>query len=179
MSTHATASTTSNHIRTTEIADLLARLAVLMFNQRSDPDIPESRPIPTRVLLTIEEAAEKLGIGRTLMCKLIRTGDVESVLIGRLRRIHIDAVNSYAEHLVAEQRAVSSVCAAVRRDAIELRHEAIAASNPRIEIMGSRPRHADSMSPVASCPASTGRTMLVEDADPPQAVDTSSASAAR
>ena len=105
MSTHATASTVSNHIRTTEIADLLARLAVLMSNQRPDPEISESRPVPTRVLLTIEEAAEKLGIGRTLMCKLIRTGDVESVLIGRLRRIHVDAVNSYAERLTAEQRA--------------------------------------------------------------------------
>lgn len=105
MSTHATASTTSNYTRTTEIADLLARLAVLMSNQRSDPEIHESRSIPTRVLLTIEEAAEKLGIGRTLMCKLIRTGDVDSVLIGRLRRIHVDAVNSYAERLGAEQRA--------------------------------------------------------------------------
>lgn len=59
--------------------------------------------MPERVLLTIEEAAERLGIGRTLMCKLIRTGDVESVVIGRLCRIHIDAVNDYADRLVAAQ----------------------------------------------------------------------------
>ena len=105
MSTHATASPTSNHTRTAEIADLLARLAILMSNQRAAPEVPGARPLPTRVLLTIEEAAEKLGVGRTLMCKLIRTGDVESVLIGRLRRIHVDAVNRYAARLVAEQHA--------------------------------------------------------------------------
>jgi excisionase family DNA binding protein len=105
VSTHATGSTSNNHLNTAEIADLLARLAVLMSNHRPHPEIPESQPIPTRVLLTIEEAAEKLGIGRTLMCKLIRTGEVESVLIGRLRRVHINAVNSYAERLIAEQRA--------------------------------------------------------------------------
>lgn len=80
MSTHVTGSTSSTHLHTAEIADLLARLAVLMSNQRSNPEIHESQPTPTRVLLTIEEAAEKLGIGRTLMCKLIRTGKIESVL---------------------------------------------------------------------------------------------------
>jgi excisionase family DNA binding protein len=105
VSTHVTGSTSSTHLHTAEIADLLARLAVLMSNQRSNPEIHESQPTPTRVLLTIEEAAEKLGIGRTLMCKLIRTGKIESVLIGRLRRVHVDAVNSYAARLVTEQRA--------------------------------------------------------------------------
>lgn len=105
MSTHATGSASSNHLHTAEIADLLARLAVLMSNQRPNPEIRGPQSTPARVLLTIEEAAEKLGIGRTLMCKLIRTGEVESVLIGRLRRVHVNAVISYAERLVAEQRA--------------------------------------------------------------------------
>lgn len=91
--------------RTTEIADLLSRLAVLMADQPPHPPVPATRPMPERVLLTIEEAAEQLGIGRTLMCKLIGTGAVESVLIGRLRRIHIDAVKDYAARLVAKQNA--------------------------------------------------------------------------
>jgi hypothetical protein len=64
VSTHVTGSTSNNHLHTTEIADLLARLAVLISNQRSHPEIPGSQPTPTRVLLTIDEAAEKLGIGR-------------------------------------------------------------------------------------------------------------------
>lgn len=88
--------------RTTEIAHVLARLTTLMASQPA-PEVTTPRVMPERVLLTIEEAAERLGIGRTLMCKLIRTGDVESVVIGRLRRIHIDAVNDYADRLVAEQ----------------------------------------------------------------------------
>ena len=35
-----------------------------------------------RLLLTVEEAAERLGIGRTLMYTLVKEGEVESVQIG-------------------------------------------------------------------------------------------------
>jgi excisionase family DNA binding protein len=57
--------------------------------------------MPERVLLTVEEVAERLGIGRTTTFRLVKTGEIESVRIGRLRRIHIDAVNAYAARLVA------------------------------------------------------------------------------
>lgn len=88
--------------RTTEIADLLARLAVLMTEQAPTPEIPVSRPMPARVLLTVEEAAELLHIGKTKTYNLVKTGELESVLIGRLRRIHIDAVRAYAARLTAK-----------------------------------------------------------------------------
>jgi excisionase family DNA binding protein len=52
-----------------------------------------------RLLLTVEEAAEQLGIGRTLMYALLKDGEVESVHIGRLRRIPADALPRYLEHL--------------------------------------------------------------------------------
>jgi len=45
-----------------------------------------------RLVLTVEEAAERLGIGRTLMYALVTSGEVESVRIGRLRRIPADAL---------------------------------------------------------------------------------------
>ena len=93
----------SNHA--TEIADLLARLAVLMSQQTPVPELPVSRPMPTRVLLTVEEAAEQLHIGKTKAYSLVKSGELDSVLIGRLRRIHIDAVNAYAARLVSEQAA--------------------------------------------------------------------------
>ena len=48
-----------------------------------------------RLVLTVEEAAELLGIGRTLMYALISAGEVESVRIGRLRRVPIDALERY------------------------------------------------------------------------------------
>ena len=52
-----------------------------------------------RLLLTVEQAAQRLGIGRTLMYSLVRDGDVESVQIGRLRRILADAISRYVDQL--------------------------------------------------------------------------------
>lgn len=52
-----------------------------------------------RIVLTIEEAAECLGIGRTLMYALVTAGEVESVRIGRLRRIPTDALDRYVSEL--------------------------------------------------------------------------------
>jgi excisionase family DNA binding protein len=52
-----------------------------------------------RLLLTVEQAAQRLGIGRTLMYALVRDGNVESVQIGRLRRIPADALARYVDQL--------------------------------------------------------------------------------
>lgn len=54
---------------------------------------------PLRLVLTIEEAAERLGIGRTLMYALVSAGEVESVRIGRLRRVPTDALDDYVLRL--------------------------------------------------------------------------------
>jgi excisionase family DNA binding protein len=51
----------------------------------------------------VEEAAERLHIGKTKTYALVKSGELESVLIGRLRRIHIDAVSAYAARLTANQ----------------------------------------------------------------------------
>jgi excisionase family DNA binding protein len=56
--------------------------------------------MPERVLLTVEEAAKQLGIGKTKAYQLVRSGDLGSVQIGRLRRIRRDAVAAYAAQLV-------------------------------------------------------------------------------
>ncbi|WP_433890696.1 helix-turn-helix domain-containing protein [Streptomyces sp. CA-111067] len=60
---------------------------------------------PEVVLLTVEEAARRLRIGRTTCFKLIRTGALESVPIGHLRRVPAAAVPEFVERLRAEQRA--------------------------------------------------------------------------
>ena len=52
-----------------------------------------------RLLLTVTEAAERLGIGRSLMYELISTGQIASVHIGRLRRITPDALTTYVRAL--------------------------------------------------------------------------------
>ncbi len=54
-----------------------------------------------RLLLTVDEAAERLGVGRTLMYELLGSGDIESVRLGRLRRIAPQALSNYVAALHA------------------------------------------------------------------------------
>jgi excisionase family DNA binding protein len=56
------------------------------------PDIP-------RLLLTVEQAAEVLGVGRSTMYALVLSDTVESIHIGRLRRIPADALAIYVSAL--------------------------------------------------------------------------------
>lgn len=65
-----------------------------------DPAGGRSVVVP-RIVLTVEQAAESLAIGRTLMYELVGSGAVESVRIGRLRRIPTDAVAEYVTRLRA------------------------------------------------------------------------------
>ncbi|MFJ7136353.1 helix-turn-helix domain-containing protein [Streptomyces fungicidicus] len=60
---------------------------------------------PAPVLLTVEEAARCLRIGRTTCFALIRTGQLESLTIGGLRRVPADAPAAYLARRRAEQRA--------------------------------------------------------------------------
>ncbi|WP_380285937.1 helix-turn-helix domain-containing protein [Kitasatospora purpeofusca] len=50
---------------------------------------------PTLVALTVEEAARRLGVGRTTTYALVASGEVPSVTIGRLRRVPAEALKEY------------------------------------------------------------------------------------
>ncbi|WP_225826778.1 excisionase family DNA-binding protein [Streptomyces naphthomycinicus] len=54
---------------------------------------------PSLVLLTVEEAARRLSVGRTTCFALVRSGELESVMVGRLRRIPADAIPAFANSL--------------------------------------------------------------------------------
>lgn len=54
-----------------------------------------------RVVLTIEQAAERLGIGRTTMYALIKTGQIRTVTIGRLRRVPAFCLDEYVQSLLS------------------------------------------------------------------------------
>jgi excisionase family DNA binding protein len=56
---------------------------------------------PPRMLLTVEEAADCIGVCRSNMFKLIRRGDVKSVKVGRLRRVTPAALEDYVRRLSA------------------------------------------------------------------------------
>jgi len=63
------------------------------------PVVPQSE----KLLLTVEEAAALLSLGRTSVFGLIKSGALRSVRIGRSRRVPREAVRDYAASLVAEQ----------------------------------------------------------------------------
>ena len=56
------------------------------------------------LLLRVEEAAERLGIGRSLMYRLVLSGEVESVHVGRLRRIPAECLDEHVARLRAVER---------------------------------------------------------------------------
>lgn len=70
------------------------------------PASAEPLPAPSpHLVLTVEEAAAAHAIGRTLMYALIRDRAVETVRIGRLRRVPTDALAEYVARLRAEVEA--------------------------------------------------------------------------
>ena len=50
-------------------------------------------------LLTVPEAMAALRVSRYTLYNLIRTGDLESITIGRSRRIPVDAITAYVDGL--------------------------------------------------------------------------------
>lgn len=59
--------------------------------------------LPAHLLFTTEEAAAQLGVGVTKTKALIRSGDLHSVKIGRLRRVLRVSVEDYVQRLFLEQ----------------------------------------------------------------------------
>ena len=65
---------------------------------------PKEDMSPPKLLLRIEEAAEQLGIGRSLMYRLVLSGAIESVRLGRLRRIPAECLGEHVRRLRDEAR---------------------------------------------------------------------------
>ena len=61
--------------------------------------------LPVRLLLTVEQAAGRLNIGRSTAFALVLSGQLESVTVGRLRRVPADAVATFIESLRHERDA--------------------------------------------------------------------------
>ena len=55
-----------------------------------------------RVLLTPEEVAEALHVGRCTVYDLLRTHQLRSFKIGKLRRVPVDAVHNYVRRMAEE-----------------------------------------------------------------------------
>ena len=59
-----------------------------------------------RLLLTVEQAAGRLNVGRSTAYALILSGQLESVSVGRLRRVPADAVEAFVDSLRARARLI-------------------------------------------------------------------------
>jgi excisionase family DNA binding protein len=56
-----------------------------------------------KLLLTMEEAADALGICRALLYQLVMRGQIPSIKIGRSRRVPVSALHAYIAHLMEEK----------------------------------------------------------------------------
>src|SRR5450830_767141 len=50
-----------------------------------------------RLLLSVVEAAHRLGVGRTLMYELLGSGQIESMHVGRLHKVPAEALEAFVE----------------------------------------------------------------------------------
>ena len=60
-----------------------------VFNVTLEPD--------ERLLLSVVEAARRLGIGRSFVYELIAAGQIETIHIGRLCKVSVDALAAFVE----------------------------------------------------------------------------------
>lgn len=64
-----------------------------------DPIRAERQVIMERLLLSPDQVAESLGVCRSRVYDLMRTGVLPSVKIGRARRVPVSAVRAYVDQL--------------------------------------------------------------------------------
>jgi excisionase family DNA binding protein len=98
MTVHRLPHQSDNHTSTTQHArtSKLGATAVETHNQHNDRPAPQQAR-GERLLLTVSEAAQQLTIGRSLLYELLADGQVESIHVGRLRRIPIDALADFID----------------------------------------------------------------------------------
>lgn len=87
-----------------DVAALLAQVVQLLASNEP-ASVPEPREsVAENVMLTVDEAAKWLRIGRTTAWGLVKSGELRSVLIGRLRRVPAAEVHAYAAQLMTSDK---------------------------------------------------------------------------
>ena len=68
--------------------------------QPSDaPEPVQHHETPLPLLLTVEQAARRLNIGRSTLYELLQSGRLKSVTVGRLRRVPTSALSEFIDSL--------------------------------------------------------------------------------
>lgn len=55
-----------------------------------------------QLLVTPEEAARRLSVGRTTIYELMSSGELQSVNIGRCRRVPVSSLSSFVSKLIGD-----------------------------------------------------------------------------
>lgn len=64
-------------------------------------DSPEERTAARRpLLLTVQQAAEMIGVGRSTLYRIMDRGEIQSVHLGASRRIPLSAAYDFVEQLI-------------------------------------------------------------------------------
>jgi excisionase family DNA binding protein len=61
---------------------------------------PTAQP-PVKLLLTVEEAAQALSVGRTFMWELVMRRQVKSIKVGRARRVPVASLHEFVARELA------------------------------------------------------------------------------
>lgn len=56
----------------------------------------------SKILLTVEEAADRLSLGRTSVFALVKNGEIRSVKVGKARRIVAASLHDYVATKLAD-----------------------------------------------------------------------------
>ena len=72
---------------------------------------PPAEPFTTndQLLVTPEEAARRLSVGRTTIYELMSSGELQSVNIGRSRRVPVSSLSSFVSRLIGDVAVEPSV----------------------------------------------------------------------
>jgi excisionase family DNA binding protein len=62
----------------------------------------ESFTAGDQLLVTPEEAARRLSVGRTTIYELMASGELQSVNIGRCRRVPVSSLSSFVNKLIGD-----------------------------------------------------------------------------
>jgi excisionase family DNA binding protein len=69
------------------------------MNAERPGTVPEGAPRP--LLVSPREACRLLSIGLTRLYEILNTGELDSVLIGRSRRISVASIHSFVQRQIA------------------------------------------------------------------------------
>jgi excisionase family DNA binding protein len=69
---------------------------------REEAPVSESLITDDQLLVTPEEAARRLSVGRTTIYELMSSGELRSVNIGRCRRVPVSSLSSFVSNLIGD-----------------------------------------------------------------------------